>query len=249
MSEVSGKVMVFPQTTTRGDYWSELLVRETNCEIIWSEQVANYLTHVIGFVFALIGLAVLFVYTQNESLLVRIGVMSWSGYVLCLGASALYHRQTSKLGYLWYQCVDHVMISIGILGTIVPLLVSYDCFVFYPDIIFGLVALTALNVLLHIPAAIKQKELSLVGYTLMIVIFVEMGGLVLASCDVSLIAPDDPCFDLTIYGALVYLVGLIPFCFGFYRKYDWFLHPVWHIFVLIGGGLHYAAILLPHLRF
>jgi len=204
------------------------------------EEVANVVTHGAGLVLSIFGSVVLLALSvaHGDRWHIAASTIYGSSLVTLYAASTVYHTVISPAKKRVFQLLDHSCIYLLIAGTYTPFLMT----LLRNDGGSGLLAFVwgfaAIGITLKL---IFRERFDAVG----IVLYLLMGwaGIVLIK----------PVYDglgvvalaLVIGGGISYTLGMI--FFGWHRiKHH---HAIFHIFVLGGSILHYAAILgylLPH---
>ncbi len=198
------------------------------------EELANSLTHGLGFVLALAGLTVLVVFAALYGSARHIVACSIYGAMLVIlyAASTLYHSLTSPRAKAFLQVIDHAAIFLLIAGTYTPFTLvtlrggwGWSLF----GVIWGL---AILGILLQVTALRQVTWLMLILYT-------SMGWIVVIALKPLLAALATGGLVFLVLGGLMYTLGIIFYV----RKSIRFSHAVWHLFVLAGSILHFFAIL------
>lgn len=195
----------------------------------------NSISHLIGAVFALVGLTVLVVFASQQGDPWKIVSFSIYGTTLFLlyTVSTLYHSWRGSAKHL-FQKLDHVAIYLLIAGTYTPFTLitlrgpwGWSLF----GVVWGLAIAGIVLDSLHR----KGKR------TLQIIIYVLMGWIiVIAMYPLTQNLPTGGLVWL-ITGGVFYTGGI-----GFYvlDKKVHHGHGIWHLFVLAGSISHYLAIVL-----
>jgi len=198
------------------------------------EELANSLTHGLGFVLALAGLTILVVFAALYGSVRHIVACSIYGAMLVIlyAASTLYHSLTSPRAKAFLQVIDHAAIFLLIAGTYTPFTLvtlrggwGWSLF----GVIWGL---AILGILLQVTALRQVTWLMLILYT-------SMGWIVVIALKPLLAALATGGLVFLLLGGLMYTLGIIFYV----RKSIRFSHAVWHLFVLAGSILHFFAIL------
>ncbi len=198
------------------------------------EEVANSITHGIGFVLAVAGLAVLASWAAVRGDVWHVVSCSIFGgsLVLLYTASTLYHSIQLPKAKSILRIIDHASIFILIAGPYTPFtLVSLRGP--WGWSLFGSVwGLAIIGIIFQVYLIEKAKILSLVLYAVMgwgmlvaikpLVASVAFGGIV-----------------LLVSGGVAYTAGI---AFYVWRRLPYH-HAIWHVFVLMGSTLHFFAIL------
>jgi hemolysin III len=198
------------------------------------EEAANSLTHGLGLLLAIAGLAVLAVSASRAGTARTIAgcVVFGAALVLLYGTSTLYHavEQPRAKGVL--RALDHSAIFILIAGTYTPFtLVSlrgpwgWSLFA----VVWGLaVAGIALRL------ALRRRPTGL-----FVALYLGMGWCVVVAAKPLVAAVPPGGIALLAAGGLAYSGGVV---FYLWRRLPYH-HAVWHAFVLAGSAFHYAAVL------
>jgi hemolysin III len=199
-----------------------------------AEEVAHAVTHGLGALLSIGGLAVLVAFSSLYGDAWHVISTSIYGATLILlyTASTLYHAIPHPRAKQLLQRLDHAAIFLLIAGTYTPFtLVSLRAD--WGWAMFGLVWAIAIGgMILELVSVKRYERLSLslylgLGWIVVLAIkpmlrSVEMGGLV-----------------LLLAGGLCYSLGVI--------FYAWdrlaYNHAIWHVFVLAGSVLHFFSIL------
>lgn len=200
------------------------------------EEVANAISHGIGFILGIVGLVLLLVKAMDHraDALTLASMSIYGGSMIALFlASTLYHAIPHQNAKRWLKTFDHCAIYLLIAGSYTPfLLVSLRT-----PLAFGLMSVIWLialfGIIMKIAFVYRFKRLSLVTYLIMgwlslIVIYqlalnLDVGGLTLLAA-----------------GGVVYSLGVIFYV----AKRIPYNHAIWHAFVLAGCACHFLAIYL-----
>ena len=198
------------------------------------EELANSITHGVGVVLAIAGLAVLTSFASVFGTVWHIVGCSIYGatQILLYTASTLYHSIPLPRAKAVLRLCDHAAIFLLIAGTYTPFtLVSlrgpwgWSLF----GLVWGL-ALTGIalqSILIRYKALVTAIPYVAMGWVAIVAIkplleSVAFGGLV-----------------LLVAGGLAYTLGSV---FYVWRRLPYH-HAIWHLFVLMGSTLHFFAIL------
>lgn len=198
------------------------------------EEIANSITHGIGLVLSIAGLAVLTAYASLYGSVWHIVscVIFGTTLVLLYTASTLYHSiQTPRVKEIM-RVLDHSAIFLLIAGTYTPFtLVSLRGP--WGWTLFGIVwGLAAVGILFQTTLLQRWVVAS-------ILLYVGMGWVVVAAIKPLLAAVAPGGIILLVLGGLAYTSGI-----GFYVKRSMrYHHAIWHGFVLAGSVLHFFAVL------
>jgi hemolysin III len=195
----------------------------------------NTLTHLIGAVAALAGVAVLVTLAGMDGEAKRIVSFSVYGATLFLLylISTLYHGLSGRAKRI-FHVLDHQAIYLLIAGTYTPfaLIVLEGSVGWW---LFGAIwGMAALGMILDL---LPRRGARIVP----IFIYIAMGWLVLFALDPLLAALPPGGFEWLLAGGLFYTVGVIFYVIDHWHPWA---HGIWHLFVLAGSVSHYFAILL-----
>ena len=199
------------------------------------EEIANSLTHGVGALLAVGGLATLvtLAVVRGDVWHVVSCAIYGAAMVVLYTASTLYHGITSPRAKRALQVFDHAAIFLLIAGTYTPFtLVSLRGP--WGWSIFGTVwGLAVLGVILEIACPRRWPAFALTLY-------ISMGWVVVVAFKPLLAALPTGGLVLLVLGGLAYTVGIV--------FYAWknlpYGHAIWHLFVLAGTVLHFFAVLL-----
>jgi hemolysin III len=197
------------------------------------EEIANSISHGLGFVLALVAAPILVVAALRRgttSDLIAVSVFAGAMALLYL-SSTLYHALPRGRVKEAFHVLDHAAIYLLIAGTYTPFTLGV-LQGRWGWTLFGLVwGLAAVGILTKVFAGIRWHGLSTIVY-------VVMGWLVL-------IAAKPLWESLPTAGLLWLLAGGIAYTGGvfFYVRKDLrFGHLVWHLFVVAGSACHFVAV-------
>ncbi|MFW6333447.1 MAG: PAQR family membrane homeostasis protein TrhA [Thermodesulfobacteriota bacterium] len=198
------------------------------------EEIANSITHGIGFLLSIVGLCLLIVLSRahGDAWHVVSCIIYGSTLIFLYAASTLYHSiYPAKLKPI-LRTLDHSTIFLLIAGTYTP---------------FTLVnlrgpwgwSLFAVIWILAFFGIIFQKTMLRKGPMVSVGFYLLMGWVVVAAVKpmLSRVAPGG--WVLLLLGGLSYTIGVV--------FYSWkrmpYNHAVWHLFVLAGSACHFFAVL------
>jgi hemolysin III len=197
------------------------------------EEVANVLTHGVGALLALAGLAVLLarsLWYRDAVHTAAVGVYGVS-LVAVFAASTLHHAATAprlKQLTLW---LDHACIYALIAGTYTPFMLTVLKGATGLAVLGAVWTLAAVGVVAKTVLRIRSEALSLPFY-------LAMGWLIVVVLEPFAHRVHPAGLALLAAGGLCYSLGVAFFLWR--RPYA---HAVWHLCVLAGAALHYAAVL------
>ena len=200
----------------------------------FGEEIAHTITHGIGALLSIAGLAVLvaFASLNGDAWHVVSSSVFGASLVILYSASSLYHGIPHPRAKAVLQQLDHAAIYLLIAGTYTPfLLVSLRGA--WGWSLFALIwSLAVAGIVLEFIDSQRFKRLSLGLY-------LGMGWIVLVAIK--------PMFDQVAIGGLVLLLlGGLSYSLGviFYiREQMAYHHAIWHLFVLAGSAFHFFAVL------
>ncbi|TBM26492.1 PAQR family membrane homeostasis protein TrhA [Hafnia paralvei] len=201
-----------------------------------AEEVANSISHGVGFILGIVGLVLLLVQAVGTGADAT-AITSYSLYggsmILLFLASTLYHAISHQRAKRWLKVFDHCAIYLLIAGTYTPfLLVGLDstlakCLM---AVIWGI---ALFGIIFKLAFAHRFEVLSLITYLTMgwlSLIVIYQLATKLAWGGVTLLA----------IGGIVYTLGVIFYV----SKRIPYNHAIWHAFVLGGCACHFFAIYL-----
>ena len=200
------------------------------------EEIANAVTHGVGFLFAVAALAVGTVFASTHSSPKVVTAVAIYGSTLCLLylSSTLYHAFPQGFrAKRVFHIFDHSSIYLLIAGSYTPIVLGATP----PAIgwtIFGIVwGMAALGVVMKAFMTGRMKAFSNFTYLAMgwmIVFALKPLWNSIGPRGFAFLAAGGLCYSI---GWIFYLVRSIPFA-----------HAIWHLFVIAGSILHFFAILL-----
>ncbi|MTH45237.1 PAQR family membrane homeostasis protein TrhA [Intestinirhabdus alba] len=201
-----------------------------------AEEIANSISHGIGLLFGIAGLALLLVQATDMNASAT-AITSYSLYggsmILLFLASTLYHAIPHRRAKAWLKKFDHCAIYLLIAGTYTPfLLIGLDS-PLARALMIVIWGLALLGIVFKLTISHRFKVLSLVTYLMMgwlsLVVIYEL-AVKLEPGGVALLAAGGVIYSL---GVIFYVCKRIPYN-----------HAIWHGFVLGGSVCHFLAIYL-----
>jgi hemolysin III len=196
------------------------------------------LTHLLGAVLGVVGLIWLVSKTHDQpDKMLSVAIYGVSLILLYSASSALHLVNGSERTIFRLRRCDHAAIYILIAGTYTPL-----CYHFLDGgwrwLLLGTIWTLAIMGAIYKLRFHWQRRTSTLGY-------VAMGwvGIIAAPTAVHLLPTG--AIMLILGGALLYTVGVVVFALdkpNFHRYFN--AHDLWHVFVMGGSALHFAAIML-----
>lgn len=200
-----------------------------------AEEVASSITHGLGIVLSIGGLALLVAWAavHGGALAVTTAGIFGTTLILVYTASTLYHAIPVAAARPVLRALDHVAIFLLIAGTYTP----FTLLALPPAWGWSLFALIWT---LALAGSALEFWRPCHGRGLAATIYIAMGWIAIVA-----IAPLKA--SLAVPGLVLLLAGGVAYTLGvpFYllRRMRWH-HPIWHLFVLAGSALHYFAVLL-----
>lgn len=204
-----------------------------NARYSFGEEVANSITHGLGWLLSVCGLAILVTFAAITGGALRVVTCAVFGSTLVLlyAASTLYHALPSERAKHIFRVLDHSSIFLLIAGTYTPLTLVAVGGPWGWSLFGSIWALAAIGVLLNTIAHGRWRWLS-------ISLYVSMGWLVVIAIRPLVASVTTGVLVLIVAGGLSYTLGLV---FYGWRRLP-YGHAVWHLFVLAGSVLHYLAV-------
>ena len=196
------------------------------------EELINAYSHGLGAVLALI--AAIFLIVKGYGLALGQWISLWVyglSLVLLLSSSMLYHFAQDERKRYWYKKLDHTAIYYLIAGTYTPFLSIGIPTAKAHYLLIALWIISLIGTLFKLVFIHRFQKVSLAAYLV-------MGWLaVLVMDDMQRYLSRDA-IQLLIAGGLAYTVGTLFYALKKVR----YSHAIWHVFVLLGAGLHFLAI-------
>lgn len=194
-------------------------------------------THLAGAILAAIGLVWLIVYTADTP--VKLGslmVYGVSTILIFVASSALHLIDASPTLHQRLRRFDHAAIFLCIAGTYTPF-----CFILFTDgWRWGMLAVIWLLAIIGIVYKLCCQWRRGVST----LVYVGMGWLALIPAPVGIPLLPANAVALLIGGGVVYSVGALVYALDKPNLHRYFnAHDLWHVFVLGGSALHFAAII------
>jgi hemolysin III len=199
------------------------------------EEIANSVTHAVGIVLSIAGLAVLTALASVFGTVWHIVSCSIYGVsqILLYTASTLYHGTSMPRAKAVLRVLDHSAIFLLIAGTYTPFALVmvggvWGWAVFVIEWVLAIIGISLQT------ALIRHKAI------LSIIPYIAMGWLAVIGAKplIENVAPG--CLALLLAGGLAYTLGCI---FYVWRGLPYH-HAIWHVFVMLGSAFHFFAICL-----
>ena len=196
------------------------------------EELINAYSHGLGAVLAFI--AVIFLIVKGYGLPLGQWISLWVyglSLVLLLSSSMLYHFAQDERKRYWYKKLDHTAIYYLIAGTYTPFLSIAIPTAKAHHLLIALWVIALIGTLFKLVFIHRFQKVSLAAYLV-------MGWLAVLVMDDMQRYPSKDAIQLLIAGGLSYTVGTLFYALKKVR----YSHAIWHVFVLVGAGLHFLAI-------
>lgn len=198
------------------------------------EEIANSITHGLGTLLAIGGLAVLVSFASLRGNAWHIATCSIFGGTLVFSylASTLYHSIPLKSTKRILRTIDHSAIYLLIAGTYTPFMLVNLRGPWGWSLFGSVWAIALIGIVMKTAAFGKIRGLSTALYLL-------MGWIVIIAFKPMLSVIEKGGLELLLLGGLAYTCGVI---FYAWEKLP-YNHAIWHLFVMAGSGFHFFAIL------
>jgi hemolysin III len=199
-----------------------------------AQERANYITHLVGVVFCIIGIPLLLfrAYTKGTSSTLWAAAVFGLGMTMVYVSSTLYHAIQTKTTKRTLRVWDHISIFFLIAGSYTPFVVKF----IPPD-----TALLFLGIMWGIVVVGIVKKLFFTGRleALSVILYLGMGWMAVFILKPMLQNMPLEIFWWILAGGLFYTTGII---FYVWKKWTYH-HAIWHCFVLAGSISHYFGVL------
>lgn len=200
-----------------------------------NEEMANSISHGLGLVAAIVGTPFLIVRAArfgDAASIVGVSIFAATMLMLYLG-STLYHALPVGKAKHVFRVIEHAAIFLLIAGTYTP---------FTLGVLRGAWGWTLFGLVWGLAAAgVAMKAFSRISHPVISTgLYLLMGWLiVIAAGPLSARVPVSGLLWL-LAGGLAYTIGVGFFTFDARLRYA---HFIWHLFVMMGTGFHYFAVL------
>lgn len=198
------------------------------------EEVASSVTHGIGIVLAIAGLAVLTAYAARygDAWHVTACAVFGAALIICFTTSTLYHSIQIERAKQVLRTFDHAAIFLLIAGTYTPFMLVNLRGPWGWSLLAAIWTLALAGIVLRL---VLRGRL----HGLVVGLYLVMGWLVVVAAKPLLENVAAGGLLLLAGGGLAYTAGV---AFYKWRRLP-YNHAIWHGFVLLGGALHYFAVL------
>lgn len=199
------------------------------------EEFANTITHGFGLLLAVIGFVVLtgLAILRGDPWYILSCVVYGSSLVILYAASTIYHGTTSPELKKTLQIVDHCCIYLLIAGTYTPFGLVISGGSLGQALLLGIWAFAFVGIILKLIFGDRYPAISVTSYVVMGWLGVFALQPLLDSIGIMPVA-------LAVAGGIAYTLGVVFFPWKSIRHH----HAIFHVFVLAGSILHYAAVVL-----
>jgi hemolysin III len=200
----------------------------------WKEEIANAITHGIGFLLSIPALVMLIIFAVERGTawhIVSFTIFGVSMLLLYLFSTMLHSFKPSKAKNI-FAILDHSAIYVLIAGTYTPLmLVSLRNTLGWT--LFGIIwGLAIIGIVFKCYFVQRYQIVSTLFYVI-------MGWLVIIAIKPLYLSLSGAGFRLLLTGGILYSIGAI---FYVWNKLP-YNHAIWHLFVLAGSGFMYFCVL------
>jgi len=198
------------------------------------EERLNTISHFVSAGIALVGVILMFFKVFQSSSGIKFAAMFYTFTTLCVYVfSTIYHGTKDIKKKIFWQKIDHSMVSLIIAGTSAPALLIVANGTTATVMLYLVFAVTAANIVLNLISVHKFKKFSLVLYALG-AIFLTVGLVV----DIKIVETGF---------ILLFLLSLAVILFGsicYLMKSKEYTHFIWHITDITCSVLHFLAFYL-----
>lgn len=202
-------------------------------KLSFGEEVANSITHGIGFLAMLILLPISAIYSYEEyGIKTAVGTSIFIiSLIFMFLSSTIYHSMSYGTTHKYvFRIIDHSMIYIAIAGGYTPVALSLIGGYLGYIIIILQWGIALFGIFYKIFAKNINEKFSLLLY-------LSMGWFAVLIIPVLITKSTLTFIILLVSGGLSYTIGAL-----FYAKKKPYFHMIWHIFILIASVLQYIGI-------
>jgi hemolysin III len=200
-----------------------------------AEEVANTITHGFGLVLSVAGFLALVVLAGlgGTPVIIAGSVLYGLSLVTLYAASTIYHSTTSLELKKKLQIVDHCCIYLLIAGSYTPFGIILADRLLGQGLLAAIWAFAVVGIIAKLFLGARFPVVNVISY-------LAMGWLGVFAVEPLLQAIGYVPIVLIVAGGVAYSLGVIFFAWKRIRHH----HAIFHVFVLAGSILHYAAIVL-----
>ena len=198
------------------------------------EELANALSHGLGFVLAIASLPLLLAFSSPAGAMNVVALCVFSATMMLLyGVSTLYHALPAGRAKAWLNRCDHASIYLFIAGSYTPFVLGvlrggWGWALF--GVVWGMAAL-----------GVAAKMLDRLKHPLWSTgLYVAMGWVAVVAAAPLVARMPGAGLAWLVCGGLLYTAGAVVFMFDSRVR---FAHFAWHLFVLGGSACHFFAVL------
>ena len=198
------------------------------------EEIANSVTHGVGAVLAVAGLAVLtaFAALHGNAWHITACAIYGAAMIICYTTSTLYHSIQIERAKQVLRTLDHSAIFLLIAGTYTPFMLVNLRGPWGWSLLAAIWTLAVTGIVLRL---VLRGRL----HGLIVALYLVMGWLAVAAVQPLLEHVARGGIALLAAGGVAYTVGVV---FYKWRRLP-YSHAVWHGYVLLGSALHFFAVL------
>lgn len=199
------------------------------------EELANTLTHGLGLLLSVVGFVVLVVLAsvRGDAWYILSCIVYGSSLVILYTASTMYHSTTSPKLKQTLQIVDHCCIYLLIAGSYTPFGLVISGGSLGRTLLAGIWTFAVIGIILKLIFGDRFPAITVTSYVIMGWLGVLAVQPLFNSLGMMPVA-------LAIAGGIAYSLGVVFFPWKSIRHH----HAIFHVFVLAGSILHYAAIVI-----
>lgn len=206
---------------------------QLSTKLTFGEEVANSVTHGVGFFLMLVLLPITSVYAYlHYDVTAAVGMSIFViSLLLMFLSSTIYHTMDYNSPHKYVlRMIDHSMIYIAIAGSYTPVALSFIGGRLGIGIIVLQWGITIFGILYKILAKEVNEKFSLALYLI-------MGWLVVFIIPTVLQKTGVLFWGFMLAGGLLYTIGAV-----FYKQKRKYHHMIWHLFIFFASIFHYIAI-------
>jgi hemolysin III len=204
------------------------------------EELANTITHGLGLVLSIAGFVALVVLAglRGDPMLIVGCVVYGLSLVVLYGASTIYHSTTSLELKKRLQIVDHCCIYLLIAGSYTPFGIVIAGDAFGRELLAAFWGIAVVGIIIKLIVRDRFPAINVISYLV-------MGWLGVFAVQPLFNALGIMPVALAVAGGVAYTLGVIFFPWKSIKHH----HAIFHVFILLGSILHYAAVVfyvVPH---
>lgn len=210
-------------------------VLRAKLEDLSAEEMANTITHGFGLVLSVAGFLALVIVAGlgGNTIVIAGSVLYGLSLVTLYAASTVYHSSTSLDLKKKLQILDHCCIYLLIAGSYTPFGLLLADRLLGQGLLAAIWAFAAVGIVAKLLFGTRFPVVNVISY-------LAMGWLGVFAVEPLLQAIGYVPIALIVAGGVAYSLGVIFFAWKRIRHH----HAIFHVFVLAGSILHYAAVVL-----